>query len=291
MLYYNASLALDFKLVRYFFAVLLILSLPQLSFAKGLVVSTYPLFLIAQEVTAGIEQPTLLLTQHQTGHDAQLTPKNRQAIQEADLIVWLGKQHEVPLQSTLENKKNAISILDSNVVKTLPQRDVKGNILASDSIDTHVWLEPNNAVRIAFFIAALRSQQEPQAKAQYFQNAKDFSKKMYDATNITINGSQERNYWAYHDAYQYLERALQLKFAGSLSSDHDLAPTVTQIKYLTTHRPQTQMCLLAEYHADQSLIQRLKPVKMVAVDESMADQKDFVTAWLKLANSIQQCFR
>lgn len=28
-----------------------------------------------------------------------------------------------------------------------------------------------------------------------------------------------QQYWAYHDAYQYLERALNLKFAGSLTND------------------------------------------------------------------------
>lgn len=280
---------LEFTIVRYFLLLLLTFSFSPVLFAKGLVVSTYPLFLIAQDVTVGIEQPTLLLTPQQTGHDVQLTPKNRQAIQDADLVVWLGKQHEAPLKAALAEQKNAISILDSNIVKTLPQRNVKGNPI-SDTIDTHVWLEPNNAVRIAFFIAALRSQQQPQYKAQYWKNAQKFSQKMYDATKINLKNNTARHYWAYHDAYQYLERALSLSFAGSLSSDHDLAPTATQIKYLNESRPQKQMCLLAEYHAEQSVVNRLQPVKMIAVDEAMSSQKDFVTAWLKLANSIQQCF-
>ncbi len=276
--------------MRHIIFVLLLLCIPSLSFAKGIVVSTYPLFLIAQEVTKGVEQPILLLTNQQNGHDVQLTPKNRQVIQEADLIVWLGRQHETALQKALADKKNAISILDSDFVKTLPERDVRGEAIAN-TVDSHVWLEPNNAVRIAFFIAALRSQQQPQNKAQYWKNAQNFSTRMFDATKIALDRNQDRNYWAYHDAYQYLERVLQLKFAGALTTDPEIPPTVSQIKYLNDQRPQTQMCMLAEVQVtSSSIVNKLQPVTLITVDEAMSGQKDFVLAWLKLANAIQKCF-
>lgn len=263
----------------------------NISYAKELVVSTYPLYLIAKDVTAGIEEPAVLLTPQQTGHNAQLTPKNRQMIQNAELVVWLGAQYEVPLQSVLTGQKKAISILNSNIVKTLPLRDLKGEVVASDNIDTHVWLEPNNAVRIAFFIAALRSQQQPQYKEKYFENAHKFSKRMFDASNVLINTQQGRAYWAYHDAYQYLERSLQIKFAGALTADHELPSTAAQIKYLQQSRPQKKMCLLTEANVHQEVLRKLAPVGTVVVDESMSTQKDFVTAWLKLANSLQYCLK
>ncbi len=139
--------------MRYLFAILMMGWL-SIASAKDLVVSTYPLYLIAKDVTAGIEEPSVLLMPHQTGHDAQLTPKNRQMIADADLIIWFGKQYEVPLQQALNGQKKAISILESDIVKTFPQRDIKANLTTTNGIDPHVWLEPNNAVRIAFFIAA-----------------------------------------------------------------------------------------------------------------------------------------
>lgn len=274
------------KPVRLAIAVLLLI-FSQLTLAKGLVVSTYPLFLIAQDVTQGIEKPVLLLSPQQTGHDVQLTPKTRQLIQSANLVLWIGQAHEAPLHSVLSSHRKAIALLDTAILKTLPTRNVKGEVIAGTQ-DTHLWLEPHNAVRIAFFIAALRGQQFPEYKAQYMQNAQNFSKRMYDATKVK-QIQQEQYYWAYHDAYQYLERALNLKFAGALSSDHDLAPTATQLHYLNQNRPQKKMCLLAEYHADQSLIGMLKPVSLITVDESMSNQTDFVEAWLKLANAIKQC--
>ncbi|EOJ2899437.1 zinc ABC transporter substrate-binding protein, partial [Acinetobacter baumannii] len=43
-----------------------------LGWSQGLVVSTHPIYLIAKEITKGVEEPQLLL-QGQSGHDVQLT--------------------------------------------------------------------------------------------------------------------------------------------------------------------------------------------------------------------------
>ncbi|WP_374294264.1 metal ABC transporter substrate-binding protein [Acinetobacter sp.] len=258
------------------------------STVSGLVLSTYPLYLIAKDVTKGVEEPTLLLSPQQTGHDVQITPKTRQLATQAELILWFGVQHEAPLQKLLGTQKNAISVLDSHLMQTLPMRDVKGQPIAN-SLDTHVWLEPNNAIRIAFFIASLRSQQHPEYKTTYWKNAQQFSKRMLDATRLASNGRKLRHYWAFHDAFQYLERAMDLKYSGALSADHEQAPTIAQIKYLNDQRPQHTMCLILGHGASDNVVQRLKPVNTIEVNESMSDQKDFVTAWLKLANAVQQC--
>ena len=79
---------------------------------QSLVVSTHPIYLIAKEVTAGIEEPVLLLGD-QTGHDVQLTPAHRKAIQDASLVLWLGKVHEAPLDKLLNQNPKAIALLDS----------------------------------------------------------------------------------------------------------------------------------------------------------------------------------
>lgn len=269
--------------------VLLLLStLSVFSAAKSpLVVSIHPIYLIAKEVTKGVEEPQLLLAD-QTGHDVTLTPMHRKMIQSASLMIWLGKEHEVPLTKVLSNNKSAIAILESGIVQTLPQRNTQGVALGR-TIDTHVWLDPNNAVRIGFFIAALRSQQYPEHKAVYWSNAQNFAKDMLQAAQSYTQNKTVRPYWSYHDAYQYLERPLNLKFAGALTDDPHIAPTIAQIKYLNTSRPYQSMCLLAEAHANQSQYQKLKPIVFQAVDESMATQQNFITAWKLLAQQSYRC--
>ncbi len=252
-----------------------------------LVVSTHPIYLIAKEITQGIEEPKLLL-ENQTGHDVQLTPSHRKLIQDASLVIWLGKAHEAPLANVLSKNKNAIALLNAGIVQTLQLRNSRGGAL-KDTVDTHVWLEPNNAVRIGFFIAALRSQQHPEYKVMYWNNAKKFAQEMLEASQQYKHSAKSQAYWSYHDAYQYLERPLNLKFAGALTEDPHVAATISQIKYLNDNRPNSKMCLLAEANANPAQYRSLGNVVFQAVDESLNQQQDFVEAWRKLAKESHFC--
>ena len=175
------------------------------SMAQALVVSTHPIYLIAQKVTQNIETPTLLLAD-QTGHDVSLTPAHRKIIQDADLIIWLGKAHEAPLERVLHQNPKAIALLDTGIMKTLPQRSERGAAL-KNTVDSHVWLDPNNAVRIGFFIAALRSQQMPEHRDAYWNNARAFAQSLFKSASQFQTQTAVQPYWAYHDAYQYLNHA------------------------------------------------------------------------------------
>ena len=259
----------------------------SLSWAEGLVVSTQPIYLIAKEITKGIETPTLLLAE-QSGHDVSLTPNHRKLIQEASLVVWLGKAHEAPLEKLLGDDNKAIALLDSGVLQTLPLRNTRG-VAIKNSVDTHVWLDPNNAVRIGFFIAALRSQQMPEKREQYWNNAKQFAQSMLLTAQKYSRSATGKSYWAYHDAYQYLERPLNLKFAGALTDDPHVGATVAQIKYLNDNRPYRQMCLLAEGHASKNQYQKLGSIVFASVDESMSHEANFIQAWQTLADKTQDC--
>ena len=252
-----------------------------------LVLSTHPIYLIAKKITQGVETPELLLG-NQSGHDVQLTPAHRKAIQEAGLVIWLGQAHEAPLEKVLGESNKAIAILDSGIIQSLPLRSTRG-VAIKGTTDTHVWLDPNNAVRIGFFIAALRSQQYPEHKAMYWNNAKSFAREMILASQKFTTSGNPKPYWAFHDAYQYLERPLNLKFAGALTDDPHVAATVAQIKYLNDTRPVTKMCLLAEGNATPAQYSKLGNIAFQAVDETLAKYQDFVVAWQSLAKETQAC--
>lgn len=258
----------------------------SLAWAEGLVVSTQPIYLIAKEITKGVEKPTLLLAD-QTGHDVSLTPNHRKLIQQANLVIWLGQAHEAPLEKLLGQDPKAVALLESGVLQTLPLRNTRG-VAIKNTVDTHVWLDPNNAVRIGFFIAALRSQQMPEKRELYWNNAKQFAQNML-ITAQKYARSSSKSYWAYHDAYQYLERPLNLKFAGALTDDPHVGATAAQIKYLNDDRPYRQMCLLAEGHASKNQYQKLGNVVLAKVDESMAHEQDFIQAWQHLADKTHNC--
>lgn len=251
------------------------------------VVSTHPIYLIAKAVTKGVEQPQLLLG-NQSGHDVQLSPQQKKMLQNAELVLWLGKQHEAPLQKILQRHAYAVALLDSQIVLQLPLRTPRAQSIER-TLDSHIWLEPNNAIRIAYFIAALRSQQHPQRKAQYWQNARQFSQQLLAVAKRFDNSGNVQPYWAMHDAYQYVERALNIKMVGALTEDPHLPVTASQLKYLNDNRARPRMCLLVEADTNQNTLLRLQPVQVQVVNESLSLDQDFVSAWGKLAQQISQC--
>ena len=260
---------------------------------SGMVVSTHPLYLIAQAVTQGIETPALLLPPNQSGHDMQLHPADRQRLKQANFVLWFGAQYEAPLAAVLKNQPNAIALFDLKAFKRLPLRDAQGQPFAN-SLDPHLWLEPANAVGIAYAIAAVRARQFPQYASRYQHNAQAFGQRLMAQAN-RYHSPLSRPYWAYHDAYHYLERSLNLTFRGSLTVEHDLPPTIRQLAWLQQQRPQQKsgtvktMCLLAEGHADPATLKRLRPVQVQTIDEIMSGQQDFVAGWQALAQDIVAC--
>ena len=288
LLYYNIEFVPVLISMSRLVVLCLLTFFASMSWARApLVVSTHPIYLIAKEITQGVEEPKLLL-ENQSGHDVQLTPAHRKLLQEASLVIWLGKAHEAPLANVLAKNNHAVSLLDSHLLQTLPMRNNRGAAI-KNTTDTHVWLDPNNAIRIGFFIAALRSQQHPESKNAYWNNAQKFAKSMLQASQQIKVANTATSYWSYHDAYQYLERALNLKFAGSLTEDSHMAPTVTQIKYLNDHRPKQTMCLLAESSANIGQYKKLGNVQFQIVDESFSTQQSFVIAWQNLATNTLNC--
>lgn len=249
-----------------------------------LIASTHPLYLIAHAVTQGIETPERLLPQDQDGHHIQLSPHQRQALQQADLVLWVGADYEAPLAQVLQKQRNHISLAALPLLTWLPLRDVQGQPIAH-SRDPHVWLDPHNARKIGWLIAEVRARQYPQHAARYRHNAAQFTHA------LQLNRpSSTASYWAYHDAYQYLESTLHLSFAGALTADHELPPTAKQLLFLQKNRPSTSsVCLLSPNPNAQSYLTRLQPATLLLADETFADAEDFVSAWQKLAQKIRSC--
>lgn len=270
---------------------LVLLMASMIGHAAGLVVTTHPLYLIAQAVTAGIETPTLLLPANQSGHDIQLRPDERQQLKRANLVLWFGPAYESSLTKVLQGQPNAIALYDLKAFRRLPMRQVQGQPIAN-SLDPHLWLDPVNAIGIAHALAAVRAMQYPKLAQQYKQNAVQFSQRLLMVVKQAKQQAHPAPYWAYHDAYQYMESSLKLNFKGALTVDADLSLTAGQLKWLIDQHQAMQqrpLCLLAEATIDPAVLRRLQPVRVQTVDETMLGQSDFVTAWQNLAQQVLRC--
>ena len=255
-------------------------------------VSNYPLFLLSQAVTQGAPSAEKILDPSEVGHHGSISPGDIKAIQDSTFVVWFGASLEHNLATSLDKAPNAISLYAFDAFNRYPLRDVKGQPIKG-TLDPHIWLDPENAKAITRALAVIHSHANPRYKSLYQTNAKKFAQRMDEAVaaqnKLGKKAQKAQPYWAYHDSYQYLERATQLQFAGSLSIDEDLAPKASQLRWLNEHRPSKTMCIVTQSEPAKGLLAKLQPVKSTLQSEDMSASKDFVSGWQMMAQQIRQC--
>lgn len=255
-----------------------------LSYAEQVAVSNYPLFLLSQEVTKGTHDAKLLLEAGDVGHHGSLSPSKVKLAKEAKFVVWFGRQLEQNLVNSLETAPNAISLFNMNAFYRLPLRDVDGQTIA-DSFDPHIWLDPTNAKAIVAALTVIHSHANPDSREVFQKNAQEFYVKI-DALTLP---KTPRPYWAYHDAYQYLERPLKLEFKGALTPDHHLSPKASRFRTLNDNRPLPTMCLASQIPVSDGIKTKLSPINSFVRQEDMSDDKDFLSAWQGLQTAFDDC--
>lgn len=279
------------KLSSLLIGVLVLLSSLTLSTQAATVsVSNYPLFLLSQAVTEGAPSAKQLLQAGEVGHHGSISPGDIKSIQDSKFVVWFGESLENNLATALNTAPNAISLFKFDAFNRYPLRDIKGKPIAG-TLDPHIWLDPENAKAITRALAVIHSHANPQYKELYHTNAKKFAQRMDRAVALAQkqNGSKNLPYSAYHDAYQYIEKALQLQLIGSLSTDHHLAPKASQLRWLNEQRPAKNICLVSPSRPAKGLLAKLQPVTSTVQAEDMSDSKDFVGGWTNMAEQIRQC--
>lgn len=251
-------------------------------------VSNYPLALLSNAVTKDAAPAKVLLNAGDVGHHGELSPSAKKLVVDSDYVVWFGGALEQNLVNTLSDAPNAISLFDFNAFERLPLRNTDGTVQPG-SFDAHIWLEPENAKAIVRALAVVHSHANPGHKEKYAQNAADFQARMDDAVAKVNLSAKSLPYWAYHDAFQYLERSANLKFAGALTPDHHLSPKVSQIRLLSQSRPQAGMCIASQGRVSDGIVNKLGNVGTVVRQEDMSDGTDFIDAWQELALTIRDC--
>lgn len=282
---------LPLRLQRLFITgVLIFASFMMSAQAATVSVSNYPLFLLSQAVTEGAPSAKQLLQAGEVGHHGSISPGDIKAIQNSKFVVWFGEPLENNLATTLNSAPNAITLFKFDAFNRHPLRDVKGKAIAG-TLDPHIWLDPENAKAITRALAVIHSHANPQYKKLYHVNAQKFAQRMNKAVaSAHANHAQKPlPYWAYHDAYQYMEDSAKFQLIGSLSTDHHLAPKASQLRWLNEQRPAKQMCLVSPSQPAKGLLTKLQPVKSTVQAEDMSNSKDFVSGWQTMAQQIRQC--
>jgi zinc transport system substrate-binding protein len=241
------------------------------------VVATIPPIhsLAAAVMAGGAGGPALLVRGNASPHGYQLRPSEAAAIQDADVVVWVGPGFETFMERPLGNLgagTRVVTLLEAPGVERLPAREggaweARGDEEHREGVeedhgrgehDPHVWLSPANAQAIVRAIAATVTAADPERAALYRANEERTVQELaaldeeLDAALAPVRG---KPFVVFHDAYQYLEAAYGLNAAGSITVSPDRPPSARRLVELAEKIDRSgAVCVFGEVQTASPLV-------------------------------------
>ena len=209
-----------------------------------------PIHSLVSMVMDGVGQPQLLVPQNISPHHYSMRPSEAEALQEAQLVVYVGHDMSPWLEPVLETLAASASALDLSKVDNIMQlafregpifddHDEEGHDDHAhhdhDGVDPHMWLDPMNAKLWLYAIASELTQIDPKNADRYAENARSSSRTitlaMAQAEGHLASG-KDNGFLVYHDAYQYFEKRFNRVAVGSISLGDASKPSAKRLSEL-----------------------------------------------------------
>ena len=144
-----------------------------------------PLHSLVASVMNGVGVPNLIIPSGSSPHDHQLRPSEAKAMQDANIVFWMGEELTPWMENavkTLSSNASITTLLENDKTSLLEFRegalfeahdhdDEEHDEHGHGSHDPHAWLSPNNAKAWLDVIAAQLSSYDPENAGIYFTNA------------------------------------------------------------------------------------------------------------------------
>jgi zinc transport system substrate-binding protein len=249
-----------------------------------LLTSIKPLQLMAAAVQDGIGEPDVLLPPGASPHHFALRPSDIRRLQQADLFYWVGPEMEGFLIKSMEGRKGESVATQELPGMTLRHFGEDGHGHAHDnddhdhdhrpgSLDTHLWLLPDNARVIAQRMADDLSKLDPDNKERYQQNAQAFSDRLTaldGRLKSRMDRVSQKPFFVFHEAFDYFEAHYGLEHAGVFSVLGEVQPGARHVADMRARLQRAgPSCVFSEPPIRPRLAQTLTeglPVRMAELD-------------------------
>ncbi|WP_018402771.1 zinc ABC transporter substrate-binding protein [Marinobacter gelidimuriae] len=214
-----------------------------------------PIHSLVSQVMAGVGTPDLLVQSGASPHNYSLSPSEAQALQEADLVFWVGEGLTPWLERSLDNlspDSRKVELLEAMGTTTYTFREGatfdthddlhdgeekenehnEGHHHEHSGTDPHAWLDPNNGKVWLDVIAAALAEEDPENAAQYLENSATRKADIDAAVSrieITVAQLKNKQFIVFHDAYQYFEKRFGIPAVGAISIGDASKPSPARI--------------------------------------------------------------
>jgi len=228
-----------------------------------------PVHSLVAMVMGDIASPKLLLKGNTDPHSAALRPSQARALQEADLVIWIGPEMTPWLEravTALPAAARELQLLHQSETHELEMRESDGHGHDTHghddhTPDPHAWLDPVNAQAWVHVIAGALSEADPENAPHYRANANTAAmdlgalERRIDAKMAIIRTTP---FVVLHDAFQYFEARFSLTMAAALSPSDASRVGPASIKAFQNEAKEAGVaCMLTEPGTAQSRIRAL----------------------------------
>ena len=166
--------------------------------------------------------------------------------------------------------------------------------------DVHVWLSPDNAIKIVQKVNKVLSLYFPENSKIYNDNTTKFIDKIRDLKMELVkelSPIKNKPYIVFHDAYQYFEKTFELNAVGSVALEGDIASSPKQISLIKDKIVKSKaLCVFQEPQFDSKLVKIVvegTDAKIGTLDPlgvNISENKDFYLQLItNMAKSLKEC--
>ena len=265
---------------------------------KGVVTTIQPINSLVSAVIGNTGKTISLIPAEASPHEYKLKPSDTKKLQNANIIFFVSDHLESSVTKVFKNlPKNIkiINLMEDAGIKHLAIRDneawerhdhhhghgdhddhdkhakkhddhdhdkhVKKHDDHDDhekEDDVHIWLSPDNAVKIIKKINKELSLYFPENVETYDKNANQMIKEINQLKvelKKELSGIKDKPYIVFHDAYQYFETSFGLNAAGSVALEGDIASSPKQISIIKDKIVKLKAsCVFQEPQFDSKLV-------------------------------------
>ena len=257
----------------------------------SVVASIKPIHSLVSGVMAGVGVPSLIVEGAGSPHTYALKPSRARALQDADVVFWVGHELELFLEKPLKSlgaNAEIVALIDAPGLKLLPFREGgPGDALDDEDhadhkdedhadhkdedhaepenqhdhggVDPHVWLNPDNAKQIVRQISKTLLASDPANANVYRANAEGLLKRLdmlVAEMTVRLAPVAKQHFVVFHDSYHYLEDRFSLESVSSITVNPDVIPGAERVGEIQDRvRELDAVCIFAEPQFSSKLVQ------------------------------------
>ena len=292
----------------------------------GIITTIKPIDSLVSAVVGDTGKTIPLIPSETSPHEFRLKPSDARALQNGNIIFYISPHLEtsiVKVFETLPKNIKIINLMEETGIEHLSIRDNEAWELHDhhddkkhddhdkhaqkdehddhkSKDDVHIWLDPENAIKIIKKVNTELSFFFPENAKIYDKNATKIINKIKSLKKQLkkeLLPIKEKPYIVFHDAYQYFEKTFGLNAVGSIALEDDIASSPKQISFIKNKIIKSKAsCVFQEPQFDNKLVKTViegTQAKIGTLDPlgfGIKEKEDFYLQLLRnMSKNLKEC--